>query len=1008
MQNPRRSTREKKPSSRFSDIQEFIGSNKKSLKHDSKKSSSKLDSSCCSTQKLQVNINFEKTTQIGVNYQPNPSNLTKSQVPTLQNEKNEETRNINANSQGPNGSCLFQKVSSSSNNEKFTTTTLKSQEQFNSSSRLATKSSEITKTLPNSPEQKTLLSDSKAERKSVPKKCTVANPKRKQDDKDEEDNENCEGIPKKKRKIAKKNATKEDKKNLAKKKRREAILKIFQKEKPLKFTQDNQIHQIDASTPFKSTKSSKEEQIFDLFEKYVLVDKWLNHIHEDSNQYRLFRLEMHQNFEKLNEQEKLAIKKMATERKNRKKEKIKEKRARAKFHSEETIPEEDIEEEVEESNEESNEENTKKTKTQKQTPAKKSKTNNFEADHASFLEEDISMSQTEKEHLCQQNFADWKEKNSFQNIPEEKIDISRDEIQKYLVICCLMALKKEPDYQFHWNNQNTLFGRFYGTPLIRKLMPLKRFQEIHRYFHYDIHTMQDCVNESIKNQNFYQHNNFLSVDESLIACRCFCSFLQYMKDKPAKIGLKVFAVADSLGYLLSFFFYQGKLGDHPKIPFEIVKKLLEDINILDEKEKTNEENQHSAEILRKEDQKTIEIEQTEHFTTESQNTNQNMNIPTQKEIESSGKAPNFRLSPQQPMEIEEEMDAEEIFADEDTSESGDDEKETSSWKLEKEFEDEQDDWDFEYEYDEDDDPDDLDYEFDDSEDEDDTNEDEYENSFQKSKIVVENIDKSQKENEKLTQTVKNSEKKHENYIFLDNWYGSYRLATFLHERGVFYVLNCRQDRPTALFKEWMMDDIKPLHSETVRYHKTENILAFGKHDRKKCFFFTNKFSPTKVTNKNRNTKRYTTKNELIYYYNKGMGGVDTADQMMKIFMPFPHKKNKFTRILFFSFLKIMLDNSFIISRIAFDPKLSLREFVEIILDQWMKKLGVEDNTVEFPKSIPYLNHVQTNSPLVTYCAHCKSKGIRSNCTYCCPACKVNLHGKCFGPFHEKKYKKKQL
>ena len=113
------------------------------------------------------------------------------------------------------------------------------------------------------------------------------------------------------------------------------------------------------------------------------------------------------------------------------------------------------------------------------------------------------------------------------------------------------------------------------TPELRKVMPLKRFQQIWQYFHlndsdkqvphgqlgydplYKVRTLLDLVSPRLESE--YSPHQQLSVDEAMIKFKGRLGFKQYMKAKPTKWGIKVFVLSDSTnGYVYRFQIYTGK------------------------------------------------------------------------------------------------------------------------------------------------------------------------------------------------------------------------------------------------------------------------------------------------------------------------------------------------------------------------------------------------------------------------------------------------------------------
>ena len=111
-----------------------------------------------------------------------------------------------------------------------------------------------------------------------------------------------------------------------------------------------------------------------------------------------------------------------------------------------------------------------------------------------------------------------------------------------------------------------------------KIFTRKRFREIQKYLHfvdpfverpppgspgYDrlfiIRPLLQHLNEKFR--ALYRPGKNISVDESMIPFKGHLSWIQQMPQKPVKVGIKVFVVADSqTGYCWNFEIYVGKTG----------------------------------------------------------------------------------------------------------------------------------------------------------------------------------------------------------------------------------------------------------------------------------------------------------------------------------------------------------------------------------------------------------------------------------------------------------------
>lgn len=141
-----------------------------------------------------------------------------------------------------------------------------------------------------------------------------------------------------------------------------------------------------------------------------------------------------------------------------------------------------------------------------------------------------------------------------------------------------------------WNSDGT------GMIILRGLFSYKRFRFLLRALRFD---NLDTRNERRAmdklapirdfHQNFvnnclthYNASEFVTIDEMLHAFRGRCGFIQYIPNKPAKYGLKIYALCDAKTfYTLNLEIYCGKQMPGPYLksnkPDDIVKRLVEPI-----------------------------------------------------------------------------------------------------------------------------------------------------------------------------------------------------------------------------------------------------------------------------------------------------------------------------------------------------------------------------------------------------------------------------------------------
>lgn len=87
---------------------------------------------------------------------------------------------------------------------------------------------------------------------------------------------------------------------------------------------------------------------------------------------------------------------------------------------------------------------------------------------------------------------------------------------------------------------------------------------------------------STNSQSSFNLGEYVTIDEILVAFRGRCSFIQYMAQKPAKYGLKIYALCDArMFYTYDLDVYCGKQNSGPNIisnkPYDVVVRLVKSI-----------------------------------------------------------------------------------------------------------------------------------------------------------------------------------------------------------------------------------------------------------------------------------------------------------------------------------------------------------------------------------------------------------------------------------------------
>jgi len=162
--------------------------------------------------------------------------------------------------------------------------------------------------------------------------------------------------------------------------------------------------------------------------------------------------------------------------------------------------------------------------------------------------------------------------------------LTREEFLQFLGVVLAMGIIRLPEIRDYWSTDSVL-----NFPFFRSNFARDRFEDILRFLHvvdnqqaphprptlYKIQPMIDLMLPTFKAH--WKPTFSVAVDEGMVPFTGRISFLQYMKDKPVKWGIKIWKLCDQASYLYTFDVYTGKRGTEKLeggLGFQVVKKLV--------------------------------------------------------------------------------------------------------------------------------------------------------------------------------------------------------------------------------------------------------------------------------------------------------------------------------------------------------------------------------------------------------------------------------------------------
>ncbi|XP_049948186.1 piggyBac transposable element-derived protein 4-like [Schistocerca serialis cubense] len=155
---------------------------------------------------------------------------------------------------------------------------------------------------------------------------------------------------------------------------------------------------------------------------------------------------------------------------------------------------------------------------------------------------------------------------------DRPIDLSCDDIKKFIGICLVISIVHVPNTRDYW-------GEVTGTHLIKATMTVNQYEQIRKFLHFNDNSAMIPRGEKGHDRLFkvrpiieLMRSRFqtipveecVSVDEQICSTKARSYLKQYMPNKPHKYGYKLFVISGISGYAYDFEIFTGDENEPEK------------------------------------------------------------------------------------------------------------------------------------------------------------------------------------------------------------------------------------------------------------------------------------------------------------------------------------------------------------------------------------------------------------------------------------------------------------
>jgi hypothetical protein len=141
-----------------------------------------------------------------------------------------------------------------------------------------------------------------------------------------------------------------------------------------------------------------------------------------------------------------------------------------------------------------------------------------------------------------------------------------EDFHKYICVSLVLGIIQYPDQRDHWSD-----SEFFGTKFVQQLISRTSWESFHNQLHFNIEFIKDSLITQF--QKYWEPFPHLAVDEGMVPFKGRYRYKQHIRGKPDATGIKIYLVADELGFTWDFWNYAGSQPPVKDIVLGFVKKL---------------------------------------------------------------------------------------------------------------------------------------------------------------------------------------------------------------------------------------------------------------------------------------------------------------------------------------------------------------------------------------------------------------------------------------------------